>query len=115
MAYKLAVEDKVLVTVKGKLLGSAKGRETSFDFKLLMDRLSQEQINERMRSGEQIVDFIVSLTHGWEGQRLVLNDDDTPADFSQEALRALLGIASVAVKCYQCYLSDVGVQEKNSR
>jgi hypothetical protein len=115
MAYKIAVEDKVIVTVKGKLLGAAKGRDKPFEFTLLQDRLDQEQINERMNSGEKIVDFIVSITHGWEGQRLVLNDDGSPADFSEDALRALLGIASMGVKCYQSYLADVGVQEKNSR
>jgi hypothetical protein len=115
MAYKLAVDDKVLVTVKGKLNGSAKGRDKPFDFTLLMDRLEQEAINERMKSGESIVDFVVSLAHGWEGQRLVLNEDGSPADFSEAALRAMLSIASMGVKCYQSYLSDVGVQEKNSR
>ena len=115
MAYKIAVEDKVLVTVKGGLLGSAKGRDKPFDFTLLMDRLDQDEINKRQKSGEQVADFIVSLTHGWEGQNLVLNEDGKPADFSEEALRALLSIAGMHVKCYQCYLVDVGVQEKNSR
>lgn len=114
MAYKLAVDDKVLVTVKGKLLGDAKGKEKPFAFKLLMDRLSQDEITERMKSSEPIADFIVSLTRGWEGQTLVLNDDGKPAEFCEEALRALLNIASVGVHSYQAYLSDVGVQAKNS-
>jgi hypothetical protein len=113
MAFKIAVEDKVCVTVKGKRKTAVKGEEKPFNFTLTCLRNTQAEINAAMKSGESIEDFIVARATAWDGQRLVLNEDDSPAEFSEAALRALLGIAGMAVWCYQCYLRDGGVQEKN--
>lgn len=113
MAFKLAVEDKVYVPVKGKLAGSAKGNGKAFNFGLTMDRMSQEAITAAMASGDTIVDFIAARTTAWHDQRLVLNDDDTPAEFSAPALQALLTIPGMAVWCYQAYMREVGILEKN--
>jgi len=113
MAFKLAIEDKVCVTVKGKRKTNVKGTDKPFDFTLTMDRMTQEQITEAMKSGDTIEDFVVARTTDWAGQRLVLNEDETPAHFSEAALRHLLTLPGMAVWCYQAYLRDVGVQEKN--
>lgn len=113
MAYKLAIEDKVNVIVKGKLAGAAKGAGKPFNFSLTMERMPQADITAAMHSGETIEDFLVARTSSWDGQRLVLNDDDTPAQFCEAAFRHLLTLPGMAVWCYQAYLRDVGVQEKN--
>jgi hypothetical protein len=113
MAFKLAVDNKVSVTVKGKLGTAAKASPKPFNFTLTCDRLTQSEINEAMKSGDTIEDFVVARTSGWDGQRLVLNEDDSPAEFNEAALRHLLTLPGMAVWCYQAYLRDVGVQEKN--
>jgi hypothetical protein len=113
MAFKLAVENKVCVTVKGKIAGADKGAGKPFNFTLTCDRMTQAAITEAMKSGDTIEDFVVARTSGWDGQRLVLNEDDSPAEFSEAALRHLLTLPGMAVWCYQAYLRDVGVQEKN--
>lgn len=113
MAFKLAVENKVYVPLKGKIAGSARGGGKAFNFGLTMDRMDQDQVDEAMRSGETIPDFIAARTRDWHDQRLVLNEDDTPAEFSEPALRSLLKLPGMAVWCFQAYLREVGVQEKN--
>jgi hypothetical protein len=113
MAFKLAVGNKVCVQVKGKLPGEASGAGKPFKFTLTMDRMTQAEITEAMKSGDTIEDFVVGKTSGWDGQRLVLNEDDSPADFSEAALRHLLTLPGMGVWCYQAYLRDVGVAEKN--
>lgn len=113
MAYKLAVENKVCVSVKGTVPGTTKGARKRFDFTLTMDRMTQAEITEAMKSGDTIEDFVVARTTGWDGQRLVLDDQDKPAEFCEEALRCLLTQPGMAVWCYQAYLRDVGVAEKN--
>lgn len=113
MAFKLAIDNRVSVSVKFKLKGERMGAEKTHNFTLDMDRLSQDEINEAMKSGKEIKDFLKEHTHGWTNQRLVLNDDDTPAGFSIEAFDSMLGIAGVAVFIYRTYLNEVGAQEKN--
>lgn len=113
MAFKLAVENKVIVTVKGKRKTDQAGVDKPIHFTLTMDRMTQDEITVSMKSGDTIEDFIVARTSGWSGQRLVLNEDDSPAEFSEGALRELLKLPGMAVWCYQAYLRDVGVQEKN--
>ena len=113
MAYKLAVEDIVCVTVKGKLPGATKGAVKTFDFTIDMRRDEQEELNAAMASGAAIADFIVERASAWAKQRLVLNEDGSPAEFCEAALREMMKIPGMAVFIYRAYLNDVGVQEKN--
>jgi hypothetical protein len=113
MALKLAIEDKVAVHVQGVLAGAIKGDRKKVDFHIYMKRLTQEEINASMKEEEPLNDFIKRLADGWDGQRLVLNDDDTPADFSPQALDKLFQTAGMLMWIYRAYLRDVGIQEKN--
>ncbi|HEY0915652.1 MAG TPA: hypothetical protein VGE22_12345 [Solimonas sp.] len=115
MAYRLALEDKVLVNIKGEFAGSSKGKKISVDFDLTMDRLGQEEINAAMADGGSINDFLLGHTHGWDRQRLVLQDDGSPAAFCEEAFRVMLQAAGLPAFIYRRYLVEVGAQEKNSR
>lgn len=115
MAYRLALEDKVLVTIKGEFAGSSKGKKTSVDFDLTMDRLSQDEINTAMENGGSVNDFLVRITSAWDRQRLVLNEDNSPADFDEDAFRVMLRAAGLGPFIYRRYLVEVGAQEKNSR
>ena len=112
MKYKIAIGNRIDVDVVGKIEDG--GTAKNFKFKLKCDRLSQEDMTERMQDKqESIKEFMASVTTGWADQRLVLNEDDTPADYTAEALGALMSIAGMPVFLYQAYLKAVAVKEKN--
>jgi hypothetical protein len=114
MAFKLAIDDKVLVTVKGKFKSSRAGADLPYQFKVLMDRVDQDQISEAHTDGGRIADFLASKAHGWEDQRLVLDEaTGKPAEFSEDAFRALLRLPGMGVQVYRAYMTDVSAQEKN--
>lgn len=112
MKYKIAIGNKIDVDVAGKIEDG--GSPKNFKFKLKCERLDQEEITKRMQNkDESIKEFMESVTTGWADQRLVLNEDDTPADYTTEALAALMSIAGMPVFLYQAYLKAVAVKEKN--
>lgn len=113
MGFRLAIDNRVAVTVKGKIPGATRGTHTNINFTLDMERLTQEQLTESLQSGERIDDFLVSKTRGWDGQRLVLDDGGNPAPFGEEAFRELLKVPGMTVWVLQAYTRDLGVQEKN--
>lgn len=113
MAFKLAIDNRVYVPVKGKIAGASKGAAKPFNFGLTMERMEQAAINEAMASGDTIENFVVSKASAWHDQRLVLNEDGSPADFSEEAMRELFKFPGMAVWCFQAYMRESGVLEKN--
>ena len=60
-----------------------------------------------------IKEFLSQVTKDWSDQRLVQNEDGTPADFSPEAFDALLSIAAMPVFIYAAYIKAISVKEKN--
>nr|WP_315237719.1 hypothetical protein [uncultured Albidiferax sp.] len=111
--FKLAIEDILTVKVKVQILSG--GVWKKFDFTLFAKRMDQDAVtNVHKVDGEQpVAEFVEKVATGWEGQRLVLNDDDTPATFSPDALKALLSVPGVAALTYQAYMRDLGAREKN--
>lgn len=113
MAFKLAISDKVLTAVSG-FYTDDKGVHRKFDFKLEQDRMNQAALKAAVTNrGEDAVEVIKSITTGWRDQRLVLTEDDKPAEFSAEALDALLSISGMGAYCWQAYLTSVLAHEKN--
>jgi hypothetical protein len=112
MGFKLVISNKVLTKVKG-FYRDEKGVARPFNFELEQDRISQEELKDLVTDGGSTPDFIRRVTHGWKGQRLVLGDDDQPAEFCGEALDVLLSISGMATYCYQAYVAQVLVTEKN--
>jgi hypothetical protein len=54
------------------------------------------------------------ITTGWRDQRLVLEEDETtPAEFCEDAMSALMGIAGMGMQCLNAYLKVAGVNAKN--
>ena len=110
--YKLAIQNTAQVKVKFTL--KDQGVDRIHAFTLTATRLEQDAITARLEDTERKVkDFMTDLIIGWDGQRLVLNQDDTPADFSPEALEVLLNVGGVALVCFNAYLKDCGAKEKN--
>ena len=113
MKYKIAIGNKIDVDVIGKI-EEVGGSPKNFKFKLKCERLGQEEMFQRMENkNESYKEFIESVTTGWSDQRLVLNDDDTPADYSPDALVALMSIAGMPSFLWNAYLKAVAVKEKN--
>lgn len=113
MAFKIAIDDKVLVNVKGSFKGAARGAKRDYDFDLTMKRLNQDEINARITEGGAISGFLEDIAEGWDRQRIVLNEDDSPAAFSPEALKELLRQPGMGPAIYAAYMAQVGAQGKN--
>lgn len=112
--FKLAIDDKVEVPVKFTLKAGKVNK--TFSFSLHCKRLMQEEITARLEACEfKFKPFLAGgeVVTGWEGQRLVLNADDTPAEFSEESLDALLSTPGVAQLCFSAYQKECGAKEKN--
>jgi hypothetical protein len=112
MAFKLVVSNKIKVKVEGQYTDHD-NQEKKFNFYLHMDRVENDELDTVMKSPEPAGAFVARKTHGWEGQRLVLTEDEKPADFSPEALDVLLSIAGMGGYCWRAYLDQVMVHAKN--
>lgn len=111
MAIKIVISDTVGFKVKGSI-NDAAGVAQSFDFSLTAHRLDSEQIQQKLKSKEELVyaDFMADVVTGWGGVR---DADDKPLDYSEANLRLLFKIRGVANLAFTTYLNEVGAKEKN--
>lgn len=111
--FKLAVSNTVAVPMKFSL--NDNGVIKKHAFTLHAERLSQEAFTARVKEkGEELISsFMAPLITGWQGQRLVLDLADQPADFSPDALEALFSVAGVAMVAYASYQKVLAASEKN--
>lgn len=113
MGYKVVIGNKINTKVKG-FYKDASGVSRAFNFELVQDRMGQDELQEIIADkSETTAEFVKRVTSDWKGQRLVLTEDDKPAEFNPEALDVLLNIAGMANFCFQAYTSQVLVTEKN--
>lgn len=108
----IAIQNTVEVPVRFTL---KEGRVNKlFAFSFTAERLDQDTITERLEDkGRKVKSFMADIITSWDGQRLVLNEDGTPADFGPEALELLLNVAGVASVLFAAYFKDCGAKEKN--
>lgn len=86
-----------------------------FTFTLTCTRLEPVVIITRLARLElRYKDFLLSdgVVTGWDGQRMVLDDQGEPAAFSAEALAMLLSPIGVAKIIFDAYLKECRVKEK---
>jgi hypothetical protein len=112
MAYKLAIDDQIGVNIKGKVI-SRDGKEKDFKFVLVCDRLSQTDLAAISTDGKTTIEFFMDRARDWQGQTLVLDQDDKPAAFSAEALSALMSMSGMGNLCWHAYLQQVQATAKN--
>ncbi|MBY0243187.1 MAG: hypothetical protein K2X55_28165 [Burkholderiaceae bacterium] len=112
--YQIVVSDKVLVTVEG-VLANEDGKAKPFKFSLVCKRLPAKQLRDAMTdlAVADISQFLAPLTTEWRDQKLVLEDDDTPAEFCEEAFEALMDIPGVAQLAFNAYVNESGAKAKN--
>lgn len=112
MAYKLVIANVVKVPVKFTLDDAGVSKE--FKFTISCERLGVDEIKERTQDGTaRISDFLKGIMHGWEGQKLVVDDEGKPADFNPDSLNVMLNTAGVATVLYNRYLNECGAKGKN--
>ena len=111
--YKLAVSNVVVVPVKGSFVDED-GKAKPFKFSLVCKRMGADAQKEALSAGDTlIIDFMSGLITDWRDQRLVLEQDGTPAEFCADALEALFDISGIAMLCYSAYLKESAAKEKN--
>lgn len=112
MAFKLAIANTVKVPVKFTLNNGDK--IAAFSFNVTCDRLDQAEIKSRLGDGDALIsEFLADVITGWDGQKLVVEEDGTPAGFDAEALDMLLGTAGVSLVIFNAYLKECGAKVKN--
>lgn len=103
--FKLVVSDTVEFAVCLSVNDGGQAKE--FRFRLQGRRISQAEISG-MASGEgqdtPTADFLRGNITGWDGQTLVVNEDNTPAKFSAEAFDAMLGLVGAGNVIFADYL-----------
>ncbi len=110
--YKLAVADVVKVPVKFNL--NTGNKISAFAFSLACTRLDQKSLKQIVDDDNETISEVVKrIATGWQGQTLVLDADDKPAEFSADALDAMLSVPGVAPVAWTAYLKEVGAKEKN--
>jgi hypothetical protein len=113
MAYKLAIADVIGVKVKGKYTDEA-GVDKPLEFVLFCDRCNAEEMKAAVSDKDETAfDFFDKHASGWKGQKLVLEEDGTPAAFSADALKALMSISGMAALCWHSYVQQVQATAKN--
>lgn len=110
--YKLVVSDTVIVTVAGNTKNGS-GRPAPFKFSLVCDRRGADALKDQLEGGATTKDVLRDVTTGWRDQRLVLEQDDSAAEFCAEAFDALLDIAGMANLCFNAYYKENAAAEKN--
>lgn len=111
--YKMAVGNVVRVSVEGTC-SNEDGQKTKFKFSLRCTRLSATDLAAALASRDDLAkDFLISVTTDWKEQRLVLEEDGSPAEFCTEAFEALLDIAGMPLVCLNAYVKEVGATAKN--
>ena len=114
---KLAVSEKVNVPVKFTMQDGKK--MSTFKFSLTCDRLTTDDFQERIKgdgdfaTNAQIKTVMKEITTGWDAQTFVLEDDGTPADFSEENLQLMYDATGVLDVVVASYLKESAARAKN--
>jgi hypothetical protein len=114
---KLAVSDKVTVPVKFSMKDGKK--IVPFAFTVLCDRLTSDVVQQRIKGDSaaatdaQIKTVMLEITTGWENQTFVLEDDGTPAEFSEENLQLMYDAAGVLDVVVTSYMKESAARAKN--
>lgn len=111
MAIKIIISDRVTFKVAG-LYTDDLGAAQAFDFTLIAQRLTQDELKARTADGAgSILDFLQSVVQDWRG---VMDGDGKPVDYSVDALRTLCNnVPGAALLAFNAYFEHVGAKAKN--
>lgn len=110
--YTLLIEDTVKVPVKIEINNA--GTNKLFNFDLICDRLSQEELSQIFEEGDvTVLNLMKRLTKGWENQTLVVDGDKKPVEFNVNSFECLLKLSGIHMIMWNSYLKEVGAKTKN--
>ena len=111
-SFKLAVGDVLDVPVKLSI-NNAAGKAQAFAFTLQAKRIDIDAYRAILDPDGNVTTREVLLANvtGWRGQRLVLDDEDRPADWSPEAFEAMLGAVGVEQALYVAYMRALNLAD----
>lgn len=110
--YKVAVSNTTIVNIVASIKND-EGRPNQYKFDLICKRKGADELKDLMDNGTNIKEIMRDVTVGWRGQRLVLEQDDSPAEFSAEAFDALLDISNMPIVLFNRYYSESSATAKN--
>jgi hypothetical protein len=112
MGFKLVISNSVDVDVKFTVQDA--GTKQTFTFTLQAERLPAEAFKNLADTEEDrtVAEFLADKVTGWKNQRLVVNDNGTPVEFSREALEVMLSLAGLAGLVFSAYVKACGAQGK---
>lgn len=113
MKFKFAVEDTVEVPVKFTVKNG--GVDNKMNFTLVCKRMESGELKSTLEGDEKLTkEFVLDVTTDWKGQRFLVEEaTGNPAEFSREALEALLSFPGLANMAFISYLKENGAKEKN--
>lgn len=108
--FNLAIGDNIEFPVTLVLADGASSK--TFKFHLEARRISADELNEQITPGtevgdKQVAEVVKGLVTGWREQRLILDEEGQPAEFSGDAFDAMLAVSGVANVVYVTYLKAV--------
>lgn len=111
MGFKVSIGHQIEVPIHLKIRDG--GKLSEFKFHVTGKRLSTQEVQEKIKGdGDQaevtVAEFLGQHITGWRDQKLVVDEDSgAPAEFSADALAAMLGVAGVAGVVYVAYLKEL--------
>lgn len=109
--YKCVIANRVAVPVRFDINDAGKNQHHSFT--LFCERLSQDELASKVEANMNFKEEIKKFARGWEGQRVVVTEDNSPADFNEDSLEMLLSIAGIHQVIWIAYMKEVGAKVKN--
>jgi len=109
--FQLAIGDRFTFPVHLKVRDGADTKD--FKFQLEGKRLDSETARkvltgEGESSGMTVQEFLRENITGWRSQRVVLDEEGQPAEYSTEALDSMLTISGVPAVLYQAFVLALG-------
>lgn len=114
--FTLSIDENPEIDVPIDFTIKQGGIDKKHAFTLMMDRMPHQEQDEHMKAVEYNYKeglLLMNNIKGWKGQRLVLDADKKPADFSPEALDCMLSAPGVAGIIYLKYVKECNAKAKN--
>lgn len=110
MKYRLKIADVIEFPVTLKVRNGAAVEDHKFH--ISAKRIDSDQAAELFKPGSEqgeqsLGEFLTSHLKGWRGQKLVEDEAGQPAEFSHDALAALLQLPGAGAVIYGEYLKEI--------
>ncbi len=109
--FKLAIGDTLTLKVKGFVTDGPK--PVAVEFKATAKRVDSERYRDTFGKDSQVLgaDFVREVLTGWEGQKLVMDEDGQPADFCPEALDTMLQLVGIESYIVRAYVEAISISD----